>query len=68
MLEATWQVFVLCCIVGLFLMWVMTLKKQIISLMEENGKLKKAMREKVAAEVGGTKIREGEATWGRKRS
>lgn len=64
--EATWQVFVLCCTIGMFLMWVLNLKKQIVALMEENAKLKKMVRDKVAQEVGGTKIHEDPIIWGRK--
>jgi transposase len=64
--EASWQVFVLCLTIAMFLMWVMNLKKQIIALMTENEKLKKMIRDKVAAEAHGTKVHEDAAVWGRK--
>jgi hypothetical protein len=67
LLEATWQVFVLCCTIGLFLMWVLTLKKQIIGLIDENAKLKKALREKAAEQASGAKPREDNDAWGRKK-
>ncbi len=65
MLESL-QVFVLCVIVGLFLCWVMTLKKQIIALMEDNARLKHKLKDKIADELAGTTITKDQPSWARK--
>ena len=67
MLESL-QVFVLCVIVGLFLCWVMTLKKQIIALMEDNARLKHKLKDKIVEELGGTTITKDQPSWARKGS
>jgi len=65
MLES-FQVFVLCVIIALFLCWVMTLKKQIIALMEENKRLKHRLKDKLAEELAGTTITKDQPHWARK--
>jgi regulator of replication initiation timing len=65
MLES-FQVFILCCVIGMFLSWVMYLKKQIIALMEENQKLKAKAKEKLADELAGTSVTKDQPSWARK--
>lgn len=62
MLESL-QVFILCLIIALFLSWVMTLKKQIVDLMEENKKLKAKLKEKIANELAGTSVTKDQPHW-----
>lgn len=65
MLES-FQVFVLCVIIGLFLFWVMTLKKQIIALLEDNKRLKGRLKDKLTEELAGTTITKDQPHWGHK--
>lgn len=67
MLESL-QVFILCLIIALFLSWVMTLKKQIVDLMEENKKLKAKLKEKITEELAGTAVTKDQPHWARKSS
>ena len=65
MLES-FQVFILCCVIGMFLAWVMVLKKQIIALMEENQRLKGKLKERIANELAGTSVTKDQPVWARK--
>ena len=62
----TFQVFLLCVTIIMFLAWVMVLKKQIIALFEENKKLKEKLRDKVVSEIAGTSVKTDQPVWARK--
>lgn len=57
------QVWVLCASSALFMVWVISLKREIMELLSESQRLKQTIRLKVARETHDTVIRSGPQTW-----